>query len=310
MLLCVWCSVCFLSACACVRACVYADTSPPAHIITPPWPHSLLPCRPRRRGGACSVGGPYRRQGGADGAVQPAVQGHPGPGGAGAWRVTLLASWAERAMLVLQAAWRPRGLTAGLLRRCPPTHPLSLQSDDCSAGYLTTHVARTETPSNPQHCHETETCAPHTFSKQPQEITTRDETGAPCSRGMRTTPFGQYVADGPPTCMSGAPSLAGGQLFQLCRAGLPGPETRAFGSVGRSGRGLTACWSAQGGCVPPRSSARLPPEPSSPACCAFLQPCHLQTRASTGLCRHRGRWCATLPTSSTAARLALATSSR
>ncbi|PSC70609.1 chaperonin 60B2 [Micractinium conductrix] len=35
-----------------------------------------------------------------------------------------------------------------------------------------------------------------------QEITTRDETGAPCSRGMRTTPFGQYVADGPPTCLS------------------------------------------------------------------------------------------------------------
>ena len=39
-----------------------------------------------------------------------------------------------------------------------------------------------------------------------QEITTRDETGAPCARGMRTTPFGQYVADGPPTCLSGEPS--------------------------------------------------------------------------------------------------------
>lgn len=36
-----------------------------------------------------------------------------------------------------------------------------------------------------------------------QEITTRDETGAPCARGMRTTPFGQYVADGPPTSLSG-----------------------------------------------------------------------------------------------------------
>ncbi len=39
----------------------------------------------------------------------------------------------------------------------------------------------------------------------PQGITTRDETGAPCARGMRTTPFGQYVADGPPTCLSGEP---------------------------------------------------------------------------------------------------------
>lgn len=35
-----------------------------------------------------------------------------------------------------------------------------------------------------------------------QEITSRDETGAPCTRGMRTTPFGQYVADGPPTGLS------------------------------------------------------------------------------------------------------------
>ncbi len=43
----------------------------------------------------------------------------------------------------------------------------------------------------------------------PQEITTRDETGAPCARGMRTTPFGQYVADGPPTCLSGEHQMQG-----------------------------------------------------------------------------------------------------
>lgn len=40
-----------------------------------------------------------------------------------------------------------------------------------------------------------------------QEITSRDETGAPCTRGMRTTPFGQYVADGPPTGLSGGTSV-------------------------------------------------------------------------------------------------------
>lgn len=32
-----------------------------------------------------------------------------------------------------------------------------------------------------------------------QQVSTVDETGAPCTRGMRTTPFGQFVADGPPT---------------------------------------------------------------------------------------------------------------
>ena len=48
-----------------------------------------------------------------------------------------------------------------------------------------------------------------------QEITTRDETGAPCARGMRTTPFGQYVADGPPTCLSG-------ELFAALQTGKPG----------------------------------------------------------------------------------------
>jgi len=36
-----------------------------------------------------------------------------------------------------------------------------------------------------------------------QEVVTRDESGAPCARGMRATPFGQYVADGPPTTLSG-----------------------------------------------------------------------------------------------------------
>ena len=36
-----------------------------------------------------------------------------------------------------------------------------------------------------------------------QEVVTRDESGAPCTRGMRATPFGQYVADGPPTTLSG-----------------------------------------------------------------------------------------------------------
>lgn len=53
-----------------------------------------------------------------------------------------------------------------------------------------------------------------------QEVTTRDETGAACGRGMRTTPFGQYVADGPPTCLSGARAetawgcwLSKGRLF-------------------------------------------------------------------------------------------------
>lgn len=56
-------------------------------------------------------------------------------------------------------------------------------------------------------------------------MTTRDETGAPCGRGMRTTPFGQYVADGPPTCLSGAPSAGkgsaagGGRLHAAFLAG-------------------------------------------------------------------------------------------
>ena len=36
-----------------------------------------------------------------------------------------------------------------------------------------------------------------------QEVVTRDENGAPCARGMRATPYGQYVADGPPTTLSG-----------------------------------------------------------------------------------------------------------
>lgn len=36
-----------------------------------------------------------------------------------------------------------------------------------------------------------------------QEVVARDESGAPCSRGMRATPFGQYIADGPPTTLSG-----------------------------------------------------------------------------------------------------------
>lgn len=36
-----------------------------------------------------------------------------------------------------------------------------------------------------------------------QEVVTKDESGAPCTRGMRATPFGQYVADGPPTTLSG-----------------------------------------------------------------------------------------------------------
>lgn len=36
-----------------------------------------------------------------------------------------------------------------------------------------------------------------------QEVVTRDESGAPCARGIRATPFGQYIADGPPTTLSG-----------------------------------------------------------------------------------------------------------
>jgi outer membrane protein assembly factor BamA len=36
-----------------------------------------------------------------------------------------------------------------------------------------------------------------------QEVVTRDEAGAPCTRGVRATPYGQYVADGPPTTLSG-----------------------------------------------------------------------------------------------------------
>ena len=37
-----------------------------------------------------------------------------------------------------------------------------------------------------------------------QEVVMRDESGAPCERGMRATPFGQYIADGPPTSLSGS----------------------------------------------------------------------------------------------------------
>lgn len=37
-----------------------------------------------------------------------------------------------------------------------------------------------------------------------QEVVTRDENGAPCNRGMRATPFGQYIADGPPTTLGGS----------------------------------------------------------------------------------------------------------
>lgn len=36
-----------------------------------------------------------------------------------------------------------------------------------------------------------------------QEVVTRDENGAICGRGLRATPFGQYIADGPPTTLSG-----------------------------------------------------------------------------------------------------------
>lgn len=36
-----------------------------------------------------------------------------------------------------------------------------------------------------------------------QEVSTLDENGALCSRGMRSTPFGQYIADGPPTTLGG-----------------------------------------------------------------------------------------------------------
>ena len=36
-----------------------------------------------------------------------------------------------------------------------------------------------------------------------QEVVTRDESGAPCARGMRANAFGQYIADGPPTTLSG-----------------------------------------------------------------------------------------------------------
>jgi hypothetical protein len=34
------------------------------------------------------------------------------------------------------------------------------------------------------------------------QVTTLDETGAPCTRGMRQNLNGQTVADGPPTCLS------------------------------------------------------------------------------------------------------------
>ena len=51
-----------------------------------------------------------------------------------------------------------------------------------------------------------------------QEITTRDETGAPCTRGMRTTPFGQYVADGPPTGLSGAAPAHLAAWMRECQA--------------------------------------------------------------------------------------------
>ena len=36
-----------------------------------------------------------------------------------------------------------------------------------------------------------------------QQVTTVDETGAPATQGMRTSPFGQLLADGPPTGLGG-----------------------------------------------------------------------------------------------------------
>lgn len=42
-----------------------------------------------------------------------------------------------------------------------------------------------------------------------QGITTRDESGAPCTRGMRSTPYGQFVMDGPPTTLSGEQPAGG-----------------------------------------------------------------------------------------------------
>jgi hypothetical protein len=94
-----------------------------------------------------------------------------------------------------------------------------------------------------------------------QEITTRDETGAPCTRGMRTTPFGQYVADGPPTSLSGAHTIV-----------VAHAQPRGGGLV------RPAVWGAaarQGGCsmrhpialpCPPGTSCHMPPAviPSSP----------------------------------------------
>ena len=36
-----------------------------------------------------------------------------------------------------------------------------------------------------------------------QEVSTLDENGGLCTRGMRSTPMGQYIADGPPTTLGG-----------------------------------------------------------------------------------------------------------
>lgn len=94
-----------------------------------------------------------------------------------------------------------------------------------------------------------------------QQVTTRDETGAPCSRGMRTTPFGQYVADGPPTCLSGE---------QMSRCAACG----AAGAARLAAQGFPACLPRQPACCPaaPCPALRLiaaptpptPPHPNTP----------------------------------------------
>jgi hypothetical protein len=125
------------------------------------------------------------------------------------------------------------------------------------------------------------------LSMPPQEITTRDETGAPCTRGMRTTPFGQYVADGPPTGLSGEASSRQlpARRRVACQPPLP-PHTH---------------WSC---CLWHPTQTML--AVAFPA--ASLS--HPQTGAWTACCRPRAPSPATRPTSSTARRSARGTSSR
>lgn len=152
------------------------------------------------------MGGPHGHQGWHHGAVQPAVQGLAGAGGAGAW-------WG-----------RGRGggrAGCGCLR---VAH--AVQRSALAMHWL--HAARRAAPQAAHEFASPKPNPPRTRASSLQEITTRDETGAPCNRGMRTTPFGQYVADGPPTCLSGEPPFSD-RSWEARRCTRPGPQAAPGG---------------------------------------------------------------------------------